>query len=115
MILLMAALGLGFGVGSGCSGSNRPDTGLFEQAFVRAADPERSDVARALQAIQAGDDTAALAALDRLTNSARLTPAQRESLAGLRTELWRRLAHGKPGSPEPAESAANPNTAPAGR
>ncbi len=72
---------------SGCHGKQRFDTGHVEQSFRNAPDPERTDVENGLAAIKAGDYSAAVALLDKVTQSQRLTPPQKESLRDLLIQL----------------------------
>ena len=81
------AAGLALSCTLGCHGRQSVDIARVEQSFQNAPDTERIEIDQALAAIKAGDLAAALESLNKVTQSARLTPAQLETLRDLITQL----------------------------
>jgi len=71
----------------GCHSRQSVDIARVEQSFQNAPDTERTEIDQALAAIKAGDHAAALESLNKVTQSARLTPAQLETLRDLIVQL----------------------------
>lgn len=82
--VVLAALWLGV---AGCSPAPDRLVESVEQAFAKAGEPEQDGVRKAVRALREGDRAKALAMLDEVTLSGRLTPAQKETLQTLILDL----------------------------
>jgi Tfp pilus assembly protein PilF len=88
----------------GCGQNRAVDTDRVEQSFQNAPDDDREAVRKAIAAVKAGDYAGALAAVEKVPDSPKLTPAQQESLRDLMIQL-QKLAPGATSAPPAAPSA----------
>ncbi|KAB2675102.1 MAG: hypothetical protein DVB31_00995 [Verrucomicrobia bacterium] len=81
---LLAALSLGL---AACSKEGAVDTSKVESSFAAADAPAKSEVAKVVDSVKAGDYAGATASLQKLASNAKLTPEQKQSLSDLLAQV----------------------------
>lgn len=87
IVSLATLLGITLLAVTGCSKPQGVDTAKAESAFQSASGSEKSNFDQAVSAAKAGDYAGAVAALQKVAASAKLTPEQKVALEDLMTQV----------------------------
>jgi hypothetical protein len=91
LFFLGCCAALAFAV-SGCSKKSEVDTTKFEQSFATAESADKSQAAKVVDAVKAGDYNAALASLKSLAQQAKLTPEQKAAIQDVTDQVQKQLS-----------------------
>ena len=75
----------------GCNKKSEVDTAKFEQSFAAAEPADKSQAAKVVDAVKAGDYNAALASLKNLAQQAKLTPEQKAAIQDVTDQVQKQL------------------------
>jgi len=91
LLLLWCCASLAFAI-SGCSKKPEVDTAKLENSFATAEPADKSQAAKVVDAVKAGDYDAALASLKSLAQQAKLTPEQKAAIEDVTSQAQKQLS-----------------------
>ena len=91
LLLLWCFASLAFAI-SGCSKKPEVDTAKLENSFATAEPADKSQAAKVVDAVKAGDYDAALASLKSLAQQAKLTPEQKAAIEDVTSQVQKQLS-----------------------
>jgi len=91
LLLLWCFASLAFAI-SGCSKKPEVDTAKLENSFATAEPADKSQAAKVVDAVKAGDYDAALASLKGLAQQAKLTPEQKAAIEDVTSQVQKQLS-----------------------
>ena len=91
LLLLWCFASLAFAI-SGCSKKPEVDTAKLENSFATAEPADKSQAAKVVDAVKAGDYNAALASLKGLSQQAKLTPEQKAAIEDVTSQVQKQLS-----------------------
>jgi len=91
LLLLWCCASLAFAI-SGCSKKPEVDTAKLENSFATAEPADKSQAAKVVDAVKAGDYDAALASLKGLAQQAKLTPEQKAAIEDVTSQVQKQLS-----------------------
>jgi uncharacterized lipoprotein YmbA len=91
LLLLWCCASLAFAI-SGCSKKPEVDTAKLENSFATAEPADKSQAAKVVEAVKAGDYNAALVSLKGLAQQAKLSPEQKAAIEDVSTQIQKQLS-----------------------
>jgi len=91
----------------GCAKKSEVDTSKLENSFATAEPADKSQSAKVVDAVKAGDYNAALASLKVLAQQAKLTPEQKSAIEDVTAQVQKQLSEAINKAAESGKKAAD--------